>query len=52
VFSAAIESALKTCLDVFESSPTKTDGWALTKSQIAIAFVLDNQNQLEFTTIP
>ena len=51
-FSTALESAFKTCLQVFESSHAKTDGWTLTTSQIVIAFVLDNQNQLEFTPLP
>ncbi len=51
-FSAALESALKTCLHVFESSQETTDRWALTESQMEIAFVLDNQSQLEFIILP
>ena len=51
-FSDGLESALRTCLHVFESSNAKTDGWALTDSQIAITFILDDQNQLDFTGFP
>jgi hypothetical protein len=48
-FSDALKSALKTCLEVIEASHSKDDGWTLTNSQITIAFVLDNQNQLILT---
>ena len=51
-FSNALESALKTCLKIVKSSHSNDDGFVLTESQVEITFMLDDQNQLEFTRIP
>ncbi|MEY4530580.1 MAG: hypothetical protein RLZZ156_1301 [Deinococcota bacterium] len=48
-FSDALKSALKTCLDIVESSHSKADGGTLTNSQVTIALILDDRNQLILT---
>ncbi len=51
-FMTALEKALTTCLQVVESNAVISHGWALTNSQVAIAFILNHQHQLEFTELP
>jgi hypothetical protein len=50
-FSDALKNALKTCLQVVESSHSNADGGTLTNSQVTIAFVLDDQNHLMLTEV-
>ena len=51
-FMNALEKALTTCLQVLESSAVDTGGWALTDSQVMIAFMLNHEHQLKFTELP
>ena len=51
-FMTALENALTPCLQVLEASAVNTHGWALTDSQVKIAFMLNHHHQLEFTELP
>jgi hypothetical protein len=51
-FTTSLENALTTCLRVFESSVENSERWVLSDSQVSIAFMLNHQNQLEFTELP